>query len=63
MNDKIGNCNDFVDKNYENENGILLTLEETIELQKRENKPILVYENTDKKLIDYFVSIGGVISS
>lgn len=63
MNDNVGNCNDFVDKDYQNENGILLTLEETVELQKKQYKPILVYDTTDKELVNYFVSIGGIISN
>lgn len=62
MNDSLGNCNDFVDENFKTNDGIVLTLEETVEYQKKNpDKKILVYKNTDKELVNYFVSIGGLI--
>ena len=63
MDDKYGNSNDFVDKDFKSEYGVVLTLEETIEYQKKHNKPILVYDNIDKNLVEYFISIGGKISN
>ena len=63
MNDKLGNCNDFVNEDFQSEQGIVLSLEEAVEYQKGKNKPILVYDTTDKELVDYFVSIGGQISN
>ena len=63
MNDNLGNCNDFVSSDFQSEQGIILSLEEAIEFQKEKNKPILVYDNTNKDLVDYFVSIGGKISN
>ena len=63
MDDKYGNCNDFVDNNYSSKFGKILTLEETVKYQQNHNKPILVYDTTDKKLVDYFISIGGKISN
>ena len=50
MDVKHGNSNDFVDKDFESEYGVVLTLEETIEYQKKHNKPVLAYDNTDKNL-------------
>ena len=63
MDDKFGNSNDFVDEDFKSDYGIVLTLEETVKYQKDHNKPILVYENTDKELIKYFIKIGGKISN
>ena len=62
MNDKIGNCNDFVADDYSTDCGVVLSLEESVEFQKKHpNKKVLIYDTTDKKLVDYFVSIGGQI--
>ena len=61
MNDNLGNCNDFVSSDFQSNQGIILSLEEAVEFQKEKNKPILVYNDTDKDLVDYFVSIGGQI--
>ena len=63
MNEKFGNCNDFVKDDFSSNEGVVLTLKEAVEYQKKFNKPILVYENTNKKLVKYFISIGGKISS
>ena len=63
MNDNLGNCNDFVSSDFQSEQGIIISLEEAVEFQKEKNKPILVYDNTNKDLVDYFVSIGGQISN
>ena len=63
MNDNLGNCNDFVNEDFQSEQGIVLSLEEAVEYQKGKNKPILVYDTTDIELVDYFVSIGGQISN
>ena len=63
MNDNLGNCNDFVSSDFQSEQGIILSLEEAVEFQKEKNKPILVYDNTNKNLVGYFVSIGGKISN
>ena len=63
MNDNLGNCNDFVSSDFQSEQGIILSLEEAVEFQKEKNKPILVYDDTDKYLVDYFVNIGGKISN
>lgn len=40
MYDEYGNSNDFVDKDFKSEYGVVLTLEETIEYQKKHNKPM-----------------------
>ena len=62
MNDKLGNCNDFVEDNFSTNDGIVLSLEEAAEFQKEHpDKKILVYDTTDKKLVDYFISIGGKV--
>ena len=62
MNDKFGNCNDFVEDDFVSDDGIVLTLKEAVQFQKEHpDKKILVYETTDKSLVDYFVSIGGKI--
>lgn len=64
MNNKYGNCNDFVNEDFTSKFGKVLTLEETVEYQKKfPNKKILVYEETDKSLVEYFKSIGGLVSS
>ena len=64
MDNKYGNCNDFVNKDFTSKFGEVLTLEETVEYQKKfPNKKILVYEETDKNLVEYFKNIGGLISS
>ena len=64
MDNKYGNCNDFVNEDFTSKFGKVLTLEETVEYQKKfPNKKILVYEETDKNLVEYFKSIGGLISS
>ena len=63
MNDNLGNCNDFVSSDFQSNQGIILSLEEAVEFQKEKNKPILVYNDTDKDLVDYFVSIGDQISN
>lgn len=64
MNNKYGNCNDFVNEDFTSKFGKVLTLEETVEYQKKfPNKKILVYEETDKNLVEYFKSIGGLVSS
>ena len=63
MDNKYGNCNDFVSSDFQSEQGIILSLEEAVEFQKEKNKPILVYDSTDKDLVGYFVSIGGQISN
>lgn len=64
MDNKYGNCNDFVNEDFTSKFGKVLTLEETVEYQKKfPNKKILVYEETDKNLVKYFKSIGGLISS
>jgi len=66
MNEKFGNCNDFVKNDFvksdfSSNEGVVLTLKEAVEYQKKHNKPILVYENTNKELVKYFISIGGKI--
>jgi hypothetical protein len=63
MDDKFGNCNDFVNSDFQSEQGIVLSLKEAVKFQKGKNKPILVYNTTDKKLVEYFISIGGQISN
>lgn len=64
MDNKYGNCNDFVNEDFTSKFGKVLTLEETVEYQKKfPNKKILVYEETDKSLVEYFKSIGGLVSS
>ena len=64
MDNKYGNCNDFVNEDFTSKFGKLLTLEETVEYQKKfPNKKILVYEETDKNLVEYFKNIGGLVSS
>lgn len=63
MNDNLGNCNDFVNSDFQSNQGIVLSLEEAVEFQKEKNKQILVYDDTDKDLVDYFVGIGGQISN
>ena len=64
MDNKYGNCNDFVNKDFISKFGKVLTLEETVEYQKNfPNKKILVYEETDKNLVEYFKNIGGLVSS
>ena len=64
MDNKYGNCNDFVNKDFTSKFGKVLTLEETVEYQKKfPNKKILVYEETDKNLVEYFKSIGGLVSN
>ena len=64
MDNKYGNCNDFVNEDFTSKFGKVLTLEETVEYQKTfPNKKILVYEETDKNLVEYFKNIGGLISS
>lgn len=64
MDNKYGNCNDFVNEDFTSKFGKVLTLEETVEYQKKfPNKKILVYEETDKNLVEYFKSIGGLVSS
>ena len=64
MDNKYGNCNDFVNEDFTSKFGKVLTLEETVEYQKKfPNKKILVYEETDKNLVEYFKNIGGLISS
>ena len=64
MDNKYGNCNDFVNKDFTSKLGKVLTLEETVEYQKKfPNKKILVYEETDKNLVEYFKNIGGLVSS
>ena len=64
MDNKYGNCNDFVNEDFTSKFGKVLTLEETVEYQKKfPNKKILVYEETDKSLVEYFKNIGGLISS
>ena len=62
MKDELGNCNDFVSSDFQSDQGIVLSLKEAVEYQKGKNKPILVYDTTDKDLVEYFVSIGGQIS-
>ena len=64
MDNKYGNCNDFVNEDFTSKFVKVLTLEETVEYQKKfPNKKILVYEETDKNLVEYFKNIGGLISS
>ena len=63
MNGNLGNCNDFLSSYFKSEQGIVFSLEEVVKFQKEKNKPILVYDDTDKDLVDYFVSIGGQISN
>ena len=64
MDNKYGNCNDFVNENFTSKFGKVLTLEETVEYQKNfPNKKILVYKETDKSLVEYFKNIGGLVSS
>lgn len=64
MDNKYGNCNDFVNEDFTSKFGKVLTLEETVEYQKKfPNKKILVYEETDKNLVEYFKNIGGLVSS
>ena len=64
MDNKYGNCNDFVNKDFTSNFGKVLTLEETVEYQKKfPNKKILVYEETDKNLVEYFKNIGGLVSN
>ena len=64
MDNKYGNCNDFVNEDFTSKFGKILTLEETVEYQKKfPNKKILVYEETDKSLVEYFKNIGGLVSS
>ena len=64
MDNKYGNCNDFVNEDFTSKFGKILTLEETVEYQKKfPNKKILVYEETDKNLVEYFKNIGGLVSS
>lgn len=64
MDDKYGNCNDFVNEDFVSKFGKILTLEETVEYQKKiPNKKILVYKETDKNLVEYFENIGGLINS
>ena len=64
MNDKLGNCNDFVSDDFTSEDGTVLTFEEAVEFQKKHsNKKILVYDTTDKKLVEYFTSIGGMVAN
>ena len=64
MDNKYGNCNDFVNEDFTSKFGKALTLEETVEYQKKfPNKKILVYEETDKNLVEYFKNIGGLVSS
>lgn len=64
MDNKYGNCNDFVNEDFTSKFGKVLTLEETVEYQKKfPNKKILVYEETDKNLVEYFKSIGGLVNS
>lgn len=64
MDNKYGNCNDFVNEGFISKLGKVLTLEETVEYQKKfPNKKILVYEETDKNLVEYFKNIGGLVSS
>lgn len=64
MDNKYGNCNDFVNEDFTSKFGKVLTLEETVEYQKKfPNKKILFYEETDKSLVEYFKSIGGLVSS
>ena len=62
QNKELGNCNDFVDSDFTSNEGIVLSLEEAVKFQKKnENRPILIYENTDKNLVEYFKSIGGAV--
>ena len=64
MDNKYGNCNDFVNEDFTSKFGKVLTLEEAVEYQKKfPNKKILVYEETDKNLVEYFKNIGGLVSS
>ena len=64
MDNKYGNCNDFVNEDFTSKFGKVLTLEETVEYQKKfPNKKILVYEETDKNLVEYFKNIGGLVNS
>lgn len=64
MDNKYGNCNDFVNEDFTSKFSKVLTLEETVEYQKKfPNKKILVYEETDKSLVEYFKNIGGLVSS
>ena len=64
MDNKYGNCNDFVNEDFTSKFGKVLTLEETVEYQKKfPNKKILVYEETDKNLVEYFKNIGGLVSN
>ena len=64
MDNKYGNCNDFVNEDFTSKFGKVLTLEETVEYQKKfPNKKILIYEETDKSLIEYFKNIGGLVNS
>ena len=64
MNDKLGNCNGFVSDDFTSEDGIVLALEEAVEFQKKHpNKKILVYDTTDKKLVEHFTSIGGMVTN
>ena len=64
MDNKYGNCNDFVNEDFTSKFGKVLTLEETVEYQKKfPNKKILIYEETDKNLVEYFKNIGGLVSS
>ena len=64
MDNKYGNCNNFVNEDFTSKFGKVLTLEETVEYQKKfPNKKILVYEETDKNLVEYFKSIGGLVNS
>lgn len=61
MKDELGNCNDFVDSNFTSSDGIILSLKEAVEYQKEKNKPIMVYENTNPELVNYFCSLGGKV--
>ena len=64
MDNKYGNCNDFVNEGFTSKLGKVLTLEETVEYQKKfPNKKILVYKETDKSLVEYFKNIGGLVSN
>lgn len=64
MDNKYGNCNNFVNEDFTSKFGKVLTLEETVEYQKKfPNKKILVYEETDKNLVEYFKNIGGLVNS
>lgn len=64
MDNTYGNCNDFVNEDFTSKFGKVLTLEETVEYQKKfPNKKILVYEETDKNLVEYFKNIGGLVSN